>query len=163
IKARPYRDPKENTMKGWASLTLVGVGGLFVGLCLPALLRDSDESHVHASEAAAEPKPGSKVEWEGWTFDWSVRPREGVVVTDVHFRGRKVLKYAGLAELFTAYDQGTPRPQDFNQGYRILPLVPGVDCSSGAWCKVFDRTGREPAQGRPAEVMVHEEKTGPNY
>ncbi|OAI48440.1 hypothetical protein AYO44_06915 [Planctomycetaceae bacterium SCGC AG-212-F19] len=85
------------------------------------------------------------------------------MLTDVYFRGRKVLKYVGLAELFTAYDQGEPRPRDFSQGYKIIPIVPGVDCSSGEWCKVFDTKGQEIAKGNPAQVMLHEEKTGPNY
>ncbi len=109
---------------------------------------------------------GTHVEWEGWTFDWSLRPTEGLVLTDVHFHGRKVLKYAGLAELFTAYDQGQPRPLDLSQnglGEPALPIVPGVDCSSGEWCKVFDADGKIVTRGRKPVVMMHEERTGPNY
>lgn len=109
------------------------------------------------------PKANQKVEWEGWKFNWSVRKREGLVITDVSFRGRSVLKYAGLAELFTAYDQGQPRPRDFDQGYQVIGLSPGIDCSSGESCKVFDINGKEFAKGVNAQVMLHEEKTGPNY
>lgn len=117
-------------------------------------------------QAQKKEEPLSKaghVVWEGWTFDWSVRKREGLVITDVSFRGRKVLKYAGLAELLTAYDQGEPRPLDFDQGYEIIRLVPGVDCSSGESCRVFDIRGKETKKDAPAQVMLHEERTGPNY
>jgi primary-amine oxidase len=109
---------------------------------------------------------GRNVDWEGWKFSWAVRPIEGLVLTDVSFRGRQILKYAGIAELFTPYDQGNPRPLDLLQnglGEPRLPVVPGVDCSSGEWCKVFDVKGRQPSKGAPALVMMHEERTGPNY
>jgi primary-amine oxidase len=117
-------------------------------------------------EVAPPAKDGRNVEWEDWRFTWQVRPLEGLVLTDVHFRGRKVLKYAGIAELFTPYDQGAPRPLDLLQnglGDPRAPIVSGVDCSSGEWCKVYDTKGREPGKGRPALVMMHEERTGPNY
>lgn len=143
-----------------AGVILLGIGG---ALFLLIALVVSRQGLAEPQQAVADPKVGTTVEWEGWTFRWSIRPREGLVITDVFFRGRKVLKYAGLAELFTAYDQGAPRPQDFNQGYKIIPIVSGVDCSSGEWCKIFDRNGHESAKGNPAQVMLHEEKTGPNY
>ena len=136
-------------MKRWLAGVLVGLGAGLVGPFLPGVLVFPGQSVAQPKEAAAIPKVGTHVEWEGWTFNWAVRSREGLVLTDVFFRGHKVLKYAGLAELFTAYDQGQPRPQDFNQGYRILHMVPGVDCSSGEWCKVFDGKGRETAKSNP--------------
>lgn len=106
------------------------------------------------------------VEWEGWRFEWVLQPVEGLVLKDVSFHGRKVLKYAGLAELFTAYDQGQPRPLDLSQnglGEPRMPIVPGVDCSSGEWCRVFDASGKEITKGSVPMVMMHEERTGPNY
>lgn len=118
------------------------------------------------SDPPPEAKDGTKVKWEGWAFTWSVRRVEGLVLTDVHFRGRKVLNYAGIAELFTAYDQGDPRPLDLSQnglGEPRAPIVPGLDCSSGEWCKVFDAEGKEPTKGAVPMVMLHEERTGPNY
>jgi primary-amine oxidase len=117
-------------------------------------------------EAAPDAKDGRNVKWEGWQFTWAVRPLEGLVLTDVHFQGRKVLKYAGIAEIFTPYDRGAPRPLDFLQnglGDPYAPIVPGVDCSSGEWCKVYDAQGREPSKSAPAMVMMHEERTGPDY
>ncbi len=149
-------------MTRWLGMLLIGLIGVLVGLSLPSV-RDSSAKGLAPPAAAAEPKGGTRVEWQGWTFNWSVRPREGLVITDAFFHGRKVLKYAGLAELFTAYDQGAPRPQDFNQGYRLITLVPGIDCSSGEWCKVFDKSGQEADKDHPAQVMLHEERTGPNY
>jgi primary-amine oxidase len=104
--------------------------------------------------------------WEGWSFDWSLRRVEGLVLTDVSFQGRKVLNYAGIAEIFTPYDQGEPRPVDFYQnglGEAAVPLVPGRDCSSGEWCKLFDAHGREVTERTTPVVMLHEERTGPQY
>ncbi len=117
-------------------------------------------------EAAPDTRDDRNVKWEGWQFTWAVRPLEGLVLTDVHFQGRKVLKYAGIAEIFTPYDRGAPRPLDFLQnglGDPYTPIVPGVDCSSGEWCKVYDAQGREPSKSAPAMVMMHEERTGPSY
>src|SRR5262249_38647362 len=78
-----------------------------------------------APPAASEPKKlagsltvkdGRHVRWEGWQFTWSVHPRNGLVLEDVSFAGRSVLKYAGLAEIFVPYNRGTPRPEDFGTG-----------------------------------------------
>jgi primary-amine oxidase len=134
----------------WAMALLV----LFIG---PA------ESQKKAPAAA---KDGTKVQWEGWTFNWSVRSVEGLVLENVHFKGRKVLKYAGIAEIFTPYDQGSPRPLDLSQnglGEPRMPIVPGVDCSSGEWCKVFDAKGKEATKRSVPMVMMHAERTGPSY
>src|SRR6266568_4949086 len=62
-----------------------------------------------SEEPPPDPKAGTPVSWEGWTFHWSVRRREGLVLTNVAFRGRTVLKYAGLAEIFVPYNPGEPR------------------------------------------------------
>jgi len=137
-------------------------------LALPALVFTivSANPLLAQAEAPPDPKVGRKVEWEGWSFNWSVRVREGLVLTDVHYRGRKVLKFAGLMELFTVYDQGSPRPLDINDGglgARKLTIVPGLDCSSGESCKVFSANGKDVKNNEPVQVMMHEEKTGPNY
>jgi primary-amine oxidase len=94
-----------------------------------------------------------------------MRTREGLVLQDVSFRGRKILNYAGLAEIFVAYDQGT-QSIDFairHSNYGPLPLLQGADCTSGNWCKAYDAKGKDPAQGTPAVVLMHEENSGPNY
>jgi primary-amine oxidase len=138
-----------------------------LGLCAAALLAlSSAPADSQKKEAAPAGSDGRKVDWHGWTFTWSLRRVEGLVLNDVYYRGRKVLKYAGLAELLTAYDQGQPRPLDLSQnglGEPQLPIVPGLDCSSGEWCKVFDAQGKDATKGAVPMVMMHEERTGPNY
>lgn len=134
---------------------------LFLSYAFLAAFMSAGQAMAQKEDAPA-PKGGQKVEWEGWRFNWSVREREGLVVTNVSYRGRSVLRYAGLAELLTAYDQGEPRPRDFEQGYEIIGLIPGPDCASGEYCKGFDIHGNSWTKGK-AQVMMHEERTGPNY
>jgi primary-amine oxidase len=159
--------PTETTMnpslartRSYLCITLLGLAATGLSLCCSGQV-DSQEK-----QAVPDAGDGRNVEWEGWKFAWAVRPLEGLVLTDVHFHGRLVLKYAGIAELFTPYDQGGPRPLDLLQnglGEPKAPVVAGIDCSSGEWCKVYDIKGRPPAKGAPAMVMMHEERTGPNY
>jgi primary-amine oxidase len=153
-----------NPRRAWATaylrVALLGLGA--TGL----LFVSNGQVVSQKKEAVPDARDGRHVEWEGWQFTWAVRPLEGLVLTHVHFHGRQVLKYAGIAEIFTPYDQGKPRPLDLLQnglGEPKAPVVPGIDCSSGEWCKVYDVKGREPAGGAPAMVMMHEERTGPNY
>jgi primary-amine oxidase len=138
-----------------------------IGLAvLAALMLFSGPAGSQKKQAAPAPKDGTSVKWHGWSFKWSLRRTEGLVLSDVYFRGRKVLKYAGIAEIFTIYDQGEPRPVDFDQnglGEPRVPIVPGVDCSSGKWCKVFDARGKDASKGGVPQVMMHEERTGPSY
>jgi primary-amine oxidase len=112
---------------------------------------------------AADEKDPRLVEWEGWKFRWSIHPRAGLVLNDVSFRGRKVLKYAGLAEIFVPYNRGQPRPEDFGGGIgnRLQELFPGKDCSpNSVGCQAFNREGK--ADGKRV-VMMHEESTGLSY
>jgi primary-amine oxidase len=114
---------------------------------------------------AEEPLPGKPqaIDWEGWKFNWSVHPRAGVVLTDVRFRGRTVLKYAGLAEIFVPYNRGQPRPTDFGQGIaqQMEEIIPGKDCVPGSLrCQAFNAEGGQ--DGRLV-VMLHEESTGLSY
>jgi primary-amine oxidase len=116
-----------------------------------------------AARQQADPKVGNTVEWEGWSFNWSIQPRNGLVLTDVSFRGRKVLKYAGLAEIFVPYDRGQPRPEDFGGGIgnRFEEIIPGKDCIPGSLrCQTFNAEGKE--EGKRI-VMIHEESIGLSY
>ena len=122
---------------------------------------------ITASRAVGEAPPpapgsGSRVGWEGWTFNWAVRPREGLVLTDVAFRGRSVMKYAGLEEIFVPYHPGQPRPEDSRDGMGInlQELIPGKDCIPGTVCRMFDAEGRP--GGKPV-VAMHEESAGLVY
>lgn len=134
--------------------------------CLITLGLSLGPVHAQYRDAPQEVKTGKLVEWEGWSFRWAMRNIEGLVLTDVHFRGRQVLRYAGLAEIFVPYDDGEQRPIDFEDdgfGKRLLTLQPGVDCASGNWCKAFDAKGNVAAAKKPAVVMMHEENLGPSY
>lgn len=116
-----------------------------------------------AAQPAAAPMTGQRVKWEGWTFSWSIHPRAGLVLKDVSFRGCKVLKYAGLTEIFVPYDRGQPRPTDFGNGIanQMEEILPGKDCVPGSLrCQAFDSQGKE--QGKRF-VMLHEESTGLAY
>jgi primary-amine oxidase len=106
---------------------------------------------------------GQRITWEGWSFSWSIHPRNGLVLENVSFRGRSVLKYAGLAEIFVPYNQGQPRPHDFVGGIgdKLIELVPGKDCIPGALnCQAFNARGK--AEGKRV-VMLHEESVGLSY
>ena len=84
---------------------------------------------------------GRDVSWEGWQFRWSIHPRNGLVLENVSFDGRSVLKYAGLAEIFVPYNRGLPRPEDFTGGIgsRLIELTPGKDCvPSATACLAFN-------------------------
>ena len=108
-------------------------------------------------------KASHAIEWEGWKFKWSVHPRAGVVLTDVSFRDRTVLKYAGLAEIFVPYNRGKPRPTDFGRGIaeQMEEILPGKDCVPGSLqCQAFNADGQQ--EGRLV-VMLHEEATGLSY
>ena len=81
---------------------------------------------------------GHDVEWEGWKFKWQVREIEGLVLTDVSFDGKSVLKYIGLAEIYVPYATGQPRPVDFSLGgFKDNPMRIEVarDCYAKGSCK----------------------------
>ncbi len=110
-----------------------------------------------------DPKAGQLIEWEGWSFRWQFRDIEGLMLTDVYFRGRKVLKAINLAEIYVPYATGQPRPEDFALGgFRAnpMPLEIGRDCAGvGTQCRAFSRDGSL-ATGPTADVMMHEEPLG---
>src|SRR5438874_9604805 len=120
------------------------------------------EAAATAEEPPPDPKAGIPVSWEGWTFHWSVRRRDGLVLTNVAFRGRSVLKYAGLAEIFVPYNPGEPRPEDFQDGMgnTLVELIPGQDCFPGTVCQAFNDRGKQ--EGKRV-VMMHEEPAGLVY
>jgi primary-amine oxidase len=140
------------------------VCAIFTAVILMTLTSERTASHNPISpEADSFSKPGQLVEWEGWSFKWAVDRRAGVVLKDVNFQGHKVLKYAGLAEIFVPYNRGQPRPTDFGPGIaqQMEKLLPGKDCVPGSLrCQVFNTEGKEDG---PPMVMLHEESTGLSY
>jgi len=146
-------------------LALMGMSILFSPASEPAPLGDllSAAPVEERTVKQTDPKAGNPVDWEGWTFNWSISPRAGLVVTDVSFRGRKVLKYAGVAEIFVPYNRGQPRPEDFGAGIgsQMEEVLPGKDCIPGSLrCQSFNKQGKE--EGKRF-VMMHEEATGLSY
>src|SRR5688572_620010 len=117
---------------------------------------------VVREEAPPKPGAGTLVEWEGWSFRWSVRPREGLVLNEISFRGRKVMKHAALAEIFVPYDPGQPRPEDSldGMGINLQPLIPAKDCIPGTACAMYDVNGKPDGV---RQVAMHEESTGLIY
>ena len=110
-----------------------------------------------------DPKAGQLIEWEGWSFRWQFRDIEGLMLTDVYFRDRKVLKAINLAEIYVPYATGQPRPEDFTLGGFLanpMPLELGRDCAGpGTQCRAFNRDGSR-SSGPTADVMIHEEPLG---
>lgn len=118
------------------------------------------------SQDPPNPLEGTLVEWEGWKFRWQFREIEGLILTDVHFQGRKVLKTIGLAEIYVPYAPGWPRPEDFALGgfkANPMPLEIGRDCIPGSTkCRAFLGSGAK-ATEKTADVMIHEEPLGLMY
>jgi len=108
--------------------------------------------------AHAADDPGFPVKWEKWSFNWRILPRQGVVLTQVTFDGKSVLKYAGVAEVFVPYNSGEPRPIDQREhpfGKNMIFLEPGADCLPGGTCRAFGVDGK--LANKRAAVMIHEE------
>lgn len=115
------------------------------------------------TQGPPDPSQGQLVQWEGWSFRWQFRDIEGLMLTDVFFQGKKVLKAINLAEICVPYATGWPRPEDFSLGgFRAnpMPLQLGKDCAAnGTQCRAFNRDGSQ-AKGGTADVMIHEESIG---
>lgn len=140
-------------------------------LCVSALWCQSHDlgaQELRASEPVEMQAPptvddGFPVTWEDWSFRWAYRDIEGLVLTDVRYQNRQVLKYLGLAEIYVPYATGSPRPEDFSLGGfkgNPFPIQVGIDCyANGSVCQSFNRDGQL-ADGDTADMMMHEEETG---
>jgi primary-amine oxidase len=139
---------------------------IFFALLLLALpLSDSASTGVQKRLSQDDDdQPGNRVQWQGWDFTWSIRPREGLALSNVKFKGKSVLKFAALVEIFVPYNKGDPRPEDIGGdgiGHKLVELFPGKDCIPGtSACQAFDLTGKEKGK---RYVMMHEEATGLSY
>jgi primary-amine oxidase len=134
-------------------------------LCLLPFYGTAEKKDDKPTERPSGPvvTEGNRVRWERWAFNWSIHPRNGVVLENVSFDGKSVLKYAGLAEIFVPYNRGQPRPEDFGGGIgnRLIELFPGKDClPGGVGCLAFNAKGKEDGK---RIVMLHEESTGLSY
>lgn len=84
--------------------------------------------------------PAQYVAWAGWRFRFSMHPRDGLVLHDVSFKGKKVLHRASLSEMVVPY--GDPDPVwswrnafdvgEYGLGRLASPLEPNVDAPENA-------------------------------
>ncbi len=129
----------------------------------PACDQEFPNMKFVATQGPPDPSQGQLIQWEGWSFRWQFRDIEGLMLTDVFFQGKKVLKAINLAEIYVPYATGWPRPEDFSLGgFRAnpMPLQLGKDCTAnGTQCRAFNRDGSQ-AKGQTADVMIHEESIG---
>ena len=70
--------------------------------------RSQDEAEIafQMPQDPPDPNAGQLLEWECWSFRWQFRDIEGLMLSDVYFRGRKVLKAINLAEIYVPYTPG---------------------------------------------------------
>jgi len=141
-------------------MAMAGLASFFSN---PMVAQDTGEIVRVPTQGPLEAAQGQLVRWEGWTFRWQFRDIEGLMLTDVYFQGRKVLKSINLSEIYVPYATGWPRPEDFSLGgfqANPMPLVLGQDCvATGTQCSAFRRDGSSVTSGT-ADVMIHEEPTG---
>ena len=74
-------------------------------LCLAISERGGIRDQAWAVAEEPTDKAGNHVKWQSWDFTWSIRPREGLSLTNVRFQGKSVLKFAGLVEIFVPYNK----------------------------------------------------------
>jgi primary-amine oxidase len=81
-------------------------------------------------------RDNQRVEWQKWSFDVGFNYREGVVLHNVHYDGRSVMKRASLVEMAVPYaDPHASHPRkcafdvgDYGLGYCANSLELGCDC-----------------------------------
>lgn len=88
--------------------------------------------------------PAQYVAWAGWRFRFAMHPRDGLVLHDVSFKGKKVLHRASLSEMVVPY--GDPDPVwswrsafdvgEYGLGRLASPLEEGADAPDNA--RLFD-------------------------
>lgn len=71
------------------------------------VLRDIKPLIVQQPEGASFTIEGGKITWQGWEFRAATNAREGVVLYDVHFKGRSLFYRIALNEMTVPY--GDPR------------------------------------------------------
>ncbi len=96
-----------------------------------------------SSQAGIDPDAGQQVNWEGWSFKWQFRDIEGLVLTNVHFGGRKVLKITELSRDLCALCSRTTQTRRFCSG-RIQSepnaTEVGTDCiGTGTRASIYSR------------------------
>jgi primary-amine oxidase len=112
---------------------------------------------------------GNYVEWQGWSMRVGFHYREGLVLHDVKYQGRPIMKRGSLVEMSVPYADPNPPYQrkcaldvgDYGLGYCANSLELGCDCLGHI--HYFDATLHN-AAGEPFTkkkvVCMHEEDDG---
>lgn len=112
---------------------------------------------------------GNFVEWQGWSMRVGFHYREGLVLHDVKYHGRPIMKRGSLVEMSVPYADPNPPYQrkcaldvgDYGLGYCANSLELGCDCLGHI--HYFDATLHD-AAGDPITkkkvVCMHEEDDG---
>lgn len=93
-----------------------------------AVLRDIKPLIVQQPEGASFTVEGSQIKWQGWEFYACTNAREGVVLYDVHFKGRSLFYRIALNEMTVPY--GDPRaPYHRKQAFDLGDCGFGVNAN----------------------------------
>ncbi|KAH3688999.1 hypothetical protein WICPIJ_000015, partial [Wickerhamomyces pijperi] len=91
-------------------------------------IRDLKPLIIEQPEGVSFQITGSKVEWQGWEFRVATNAREGVVLYDVHFKGRSLFYRIALNEMTVPY--GDPRkPYHRKQAFDLGDCGFGVNAN----------------------------------
>ncbi len=112
---------------------------------------------------------GQNIEWEGWSFRYSMQPSKGLVIYDARFAGRPIMYKGALSEMLVPY--GDPSHQwsfrnafdvgEYGLGRAAHSLAVGVDTPEGAhfFDGVFAKDDGKPLI-IPHAVAVYERDAG---
>lgn len=134
-----------------------------------SVLRDIKPLIVQQPEGASFDIEGSKITWQGWEFRAATNGREGVVLYDVHFKGRSLFYRIALNEMTVPYaDPRAPyhRKQAFDLGdcgFGVNANQLNLGCDCLGVIKYLD-TLRIDAEGEPIKmtntICMHEQDYG---
>ena len=138
---------------------------LLLGVLLGHWLANHPVEPATAVVAAEAKATGTKVEWEGWSFQWST-------CVSVKAWSSPTWTFAAARCSNTPVSPSCSPPtikarrgrRTSTRGYRLLaPSCPASIAPrvNGASCSIVP--ARKRAKGVTPQVMLHEEKTGPNY
>lgn len=79
---------------------------------------------------------GNVIKWHKWTMHIGFTPREGMVLNDIHFNGRKILHRLNLSEMTVPYGAAAPPHNrkhaidvsEYNFGTLLMPQQLGKCC-----------------------------------
>lgn len=112
---------------------------------------------------------GNVIRWHKWTLHIGFSPREGMVLSDIHFEGRKILHRLSLAEMVVPYGAAYPPHNrkhaidvsEYNFGSLLMPQTLGSCCLGhiAYLDAVTVHTDGSPARCKNA-ICIHEQDDG---